>query len=285
MPRPKATREDYRQQLLQAQQYLQQRMDQPVDPAALARVAGFSLHHFHRIFRAQMGESVMEHVRRLRLERAARRLRAGDERIIELALEAGLDSHEAFTRAFVARFAVTPSQFRTTPSTRVAEWKATATGPAVPVTVRRYAPQRVAYMRHRGGYAGIEAFWARMRAWVATRGLSEAALYGVCPDDPEVTDEALLRFDACVSVPQDFVADDQVAITILPGGTYAVGLHTGPYHRLSETYLDVIGRWFPTSGMMLAADAVVEHYLNNPEVTPAEQLQTQVRVRVADWLV
>ena len=50
-------------------------LDGNLDPAALAALAGFSLHHFHRVFRGMVGESVMQYIRRHRLERAAFRLR------------------------------------------------------------------------------------------------------------------------------------------------------------------------------------------------------------------
>ncbi|MCP3141568.1 AraC family transcriptional regulator [Pyxidicoccus xibeiensis] len=285
MPRRQTTEADYQRRLLRVQQYLQEHLDAPLEPAALAHAAHFSLHHFHRIFRAQMGETVMEHVRRLRLERAARRLRAADVRLLDLALEAGYESHEAFTRAFIARFGVPPSSFREQPSSRVLAWQqAHPRAPAADVQLRDCPAVHVAFMRHRGSYADVGHFWERMMAWAARQGLlgSAPVLYGVCPDDPEVTEEALLRFDACVVVGDGFVADDAVGVTDIPAGTYAVGLHRGSYARLGETYLDVIGRWFPTSGYEPAPDAVIEHYLNDPAWTPEEALLTEVRVRVAD---
>jgi len=285
MPRRQTTEADYQRRLLRAQQFLQEHLDEPLEPTTLARAAHFSLHHFHRIFRAQLGETVMEHVRRLRLERAARRLRATDARLLDLALEAGYESHEAFTRAFISRFGVPPSEFREQPSSRVLVWRrAPPRAPGVDVQVRDCPALRVAFMRHRGSYADVGPFWQRMMEWATRHGLLglEPVLYGVCPDDPELTAESLLRFDACVAVSETFVTDDAVGVMDIPAGTYAVGLHRGSYARLGETYLDVIGRWFPTSGYALAPDAVVEHYLNDPARTPEEELLTEVRVRVAD---
>jgi AraC family transcriptional regulator len=283
MPRRPSTLADYRARILRAQRWLEAHLDEPLDPAMLAREAAFSLHHFHRIFRAQIGESAMEHVRRLRLERAARKLRAGDARILDLAIEAGYESHEAFTRAFMARFGAAPSVFRDTPSARVEEWKRTLSDAApVDVRVEAFPTKRVAFLRHRGGYAGIHELWARMYAWVASRGPTTPELYGVCPDDPEVTPEAMLRFDACCVVPDDFQPEDGFGMMEIPAGTYAVGLHRGPYMKLSETYLDVIGRWFPASGYELAADAVIEHYVSDPHIVAEAELLTEVRVRIDD---
>jgi AraC family transcriptional regulator len=283
MPPRQTTVVEYERRILRAQKLLEERLDESISPTELAKAAHFSLHHFHRIFRAQLGETVMQHVRRLRLERAARRMRASDERILTLALEAGYDSHEAFTRAFVERFGVSPSEFRAAPSARLRDWehKRDDEGMAE-VSVQTFPAVRVAFMRHRGSYKTIDTFWQRMIAWATARGLltRTAPLYGLCPDDPDVTAEEHLRFDACIVVDEGFVPDDAVSVAEIPSGTYAVGLHVGPYDRLAETYLDVIGRWFPKSGYELASEPVVEHYLNDPSTTAPTELRTEVRVKI-----
>jgi AraC family transcriptional regulator len=280
MAQRSSTAADYARRVLQAQQHLEAHLDDELRPAELARAACFSLHHFHRIFRAHLGETVMQHLRRLRLERAARALRAESEtRILELALAAGYESHEAFTRAFVEHFGLTPSAFRET-SGRLPRPPSDLT-PRLAVEVRHVPARRVAFLRHRGSYLTTGATWARLLAWVKARGLAPE-LYGLCPDDPDVTAEPLLRFDACVAVAPDFEADDLVGVTTIAEGPFAVAVHRGPYERLAETYLDLIGRWFPASGLEPEPlDAVVEHYLDDPEVTPASELRTEVRVRVA----
>lgn len=279
-----STVEDYERRILRVQQLLESQLDEPIAPEALARAAHFSLHHVHRIFRAQLGETVMQHVRRLRLERAARRLRTSDERILTLALEAGYESDEAFARAFADRFGVAPSQYRDEPSARLTEWHRLDQPRTAEIAVRTLPAIRVAFMRHRGGYATIHAFWDAMRAWAEARGLlvGDAPLYGVCPDDPDVTAEAQLRFDACVVVDDAFEPEGAVGVAELPAGTYAVGLHVGPFDRLAETYLDVIGRWFPTSGYELAPEPVIEHYLDDPRRVAPADLRTEVCVRIAD---
>ena len=92
--------------------YIRRHINDPLDRGTLADVAGFSVPHFHRVFRAQMGESAISYVRRLRLERAARKLRMGAVDITEVALFAGYDSHAAFSKAFKQQFGLSPSEFR-----------------------------------------------------------------------------------------------------------------------------------------------------------------------------
>ena len=91
------------ERILRAADFVHSHLDEDLAAEKLAVIAGFSLHHFHRVFRGMTGESVMAFVRRLRLERAAGLLGRGRAPVTEIALASGYGSHEAFTRAFHAR--------------------------------------------------------------------------------------------------------------------------------------------------------------------------------------
>ena len=92
--------------------YIRAHISEPLDRGTLAAVAGFSVPHFHRVFTAQVGESAISYVRRIRLERAARKLRMGAVDITEVAFAAGYDTHAAFSKAFKQQFGFSPSEFR-----------------------------------------------------------------------------------------------------------------------------------------------------------------------------
>jgi AraC family transcriptional regulator len=91
--------------------YIREHIHEPLDRETLASVAGFSIPHFHRVFTRHVGESAISYVRRLRLERAARKLRMGAVDITEVALAAGFDSHAAFSKAFKQQYGLRPSAF------------------------------------------------------------------------------------------------------------------------------------------------------------------------------
>jgi len=92
--------------------YIREHIGEPLDRETLADVAGFSVPHFHRVFRAHVGESAIGYIRRIRLERAGRKLRMGAVDITEVALAAGYDSHAAFSKVFKQQFGLSPSEFR-----------------------------------------------------------------------------------------------------------------------------------------------------------------------------
>lgn len=76
----------------------------------LARTAGMSRFHFSRCFRDDVGVSPHQFLLRVRVERAAERLRAGLS-VTEAAYEVGFGGLGRFSQAFRARFGVLPSRY------------------------------------------------------------------------------------------------------------------------------------------------------------------------------
>ena len=103
---------DENERILAVKQYIQAHLNETLDRETLAQVAGFSVSHLHRVFTAAMRESIAAYVRRVRLERAARKLRMGAIDIGEVALAAGYETHAAFGKAFKQQYGLSPSAFR-----------------------------------------------------------------------------------------------------------------------------------------------------------------------------
>lgn len=102
----------YPERIDAVKRYIREHLDEPLDRAALAAVAGFSVPHFQRIFTAQVGENTAGYVRRVRLDRAGRKLIMGAVDITEIALAAGYHTHAAFGKAFKQQYGLSPSHLR-----------------------------------------------------------------------------------------------------------------------------------------------------------------------------
>ncbi|MGR6317922.1 AraC family transcriptional regulator [Micromonospora soli] len=96
--------------------WLQVALDDPTaSPSEVATQAHLSRFHFDRLVAAATGEPPGALRRRLLLERAAHRLITSDRTVLDIAVEAGYGSHEAFTRAFQRSYGSAPTVVRRRP--------------------------------------------------------------------------------------------------------------------------------------------------------------------------
>lgn len=93
-------------------EFVEANLDKPITLADVSKAANFSPFHFHRIFRAFVGESVSDYIKKRRLTKAAEQLIKTDARIIDVALDNFFESQEAFTRAFERFFHISPARYR-----------------------------------------------------------------------------------------------------------------------------------------------------------------------------
>ena len=81
--------------------YVRRNLDSDLSLDELAKVAYFSPYHFHRIFKATTGETLVQFTQRARLERAAYLMKASPERELgSIALEVGFSAQSDFSRVF-----------------------------------------------------------------------------------------------------------------------------------------------------------------------------------------
>lgn len=90
--------------------------DHEVTGEGLAARLHLSRFHLARIVASAAGEPPSRFRRRILLERAAYRLVTTRHSILDVAVEAGYGSHEAFTRAFLKAYGRTPSEWRVSPT-------------------------------------------------------------------------------------------------------------------------------------------------------------------------
>lgn len=281
-----STEQVYRQRILRVQMYIQQNLDRDLPLEELARESYFSEYHFHRIFRAVVGEPLKEHIRRLRLERAASHLKHTDNAVTNIAFDAGYQTHEAFTRAFKAAFGCSPSDFRS--NNGVAGHIQNAAGmeesnpsngdDPMKVEIKNIETMRVAFVRHVGPYDRVGKAWDRLCMHLGKAGCLGAGsqFAGICYDDPDVTAPEKIRYDACVTVDEDYEPEGDIAIQTIGGGEHALTTHFGPYNTLGQTYTKLFGQWLLQSDRELRSEPCLEFYLNDPEGTEPEDLLTDV---------
>ena len=286
------TTENYYVGLRRALDLVLRRLDQPCTVEEVAAEAGFSRFHCQRIFRGMTGESIAELVRRLRLEHAAHRLRHESVNVIEVALDAGYSSEEAFSRAFRRGCGVSPGRYRTvwppptfsSPSARVryypgenrVEIDLLTGGINMEVRIETFDGIEVARIRHVGPYEEVGPCFERLFEWAATIGAQPGRVLSLSYDDPDDVAPRSLRSDACVELHTEASPPPGILLYKLGAGRYAVYTHHGPYDGIPEAYRRLFRSWLPQSGEEMDDRPCMEIYRTSPLETAPPQLLTDL---------
>ncbi|PKB87713.1 AraC family transcriptional regulator [Ewingella americana] len=284
--------DDYARRFEQVFDFIEQHLDSALTVEQLSEVACFSRFHFHRQFSQFCGVSVSRYITLMRLKRASYRLvQQSPDKIIDIALDAGFENPESFSRAFKHTFGLTPSEFRKAPVWM--DWHKHFQFPGMEtqkrmekmdVKIIEVEPIPVAVLEHHGEPMRVSNSVATFIEWRKASGLSDyttQGTYGVPYNDPLVTPGEEFRFDICGELnPQaqgKVPANSQGVISkTLPGGRCAVVRHVGSYDRISETVYNLYRQWLPQSGEELRDFPVYFRYLQLDQELPEHAQQTDI---------
>ena len=100
------------QRLLNLVDHIEKNLSGDIVIPELAKQMSLSPWHFQRTFKSLVGDTLGGYVRGRRLTQSAELLLNSQAGVLDIALEVGFNSHEAYTRSFKAFFGLTPKQFR-----------------------------------------------------------------------------------------------------------------------------------------------------------------------------
>lgn len=255
----------------------------------IAEAAYLSKFHFHRIFKAYTGQTVQVYIQRIRLDKGAFLLFTSQKSISDISYECGFNSLEYFSRMFRERFKVSPSDYRAQKleikhnnsnhlNTNNMELKNLSSP-----EIKSIDTMKVAYIRHNGAYNQVGDAWKKLFKYVYRKFLVgfKAKTIGITHDDPEVTEEAKIRYDACVVIRKAIQPEGEIGYKEIEGGNYAIFKFKGPYEQLTEVYSYIYFTWLKASGKTLADKPPFEHYLNSPQRVKPEKLMTDIYIPLA----
>lgn len=257
----------------------------------LASVAGFSEYHFHRIFSAYTGEALSSFVKRIRLEKSAHRLAYSNINITEVALASGYETPSAYTKAFKQLFGVNPSEYKIAKNHIFAikqnkeyDNKLRRLIMENFVGIKELDDIKIIAVRKTGKYSdAAHAAWTEICKFAYSSKIKSAdsKMIGISYDNPTITAEENLRYDACITVDKEIKTEGNVFNSVVQGGKFAVFLHKGPYENLMETYTAIFAKWLPDSKYKLRELPAFEMYLNKfPDKTKPENLRTEIYVPI-----
>ncbi len=249
----------------------------------LARIAGFSPYHFHRIFKNSAGESLNDFVVRRRLERAVALMKANrSASLTNIAVESGFSELSDFSRVFKQRYGITPSKWdRSTPLQLSKIRQAPSKLPLYTaneldqmedisefnVRLRELPEQTLAYIRVTNAYANPEQImraFTDMTSWACTHAPG-GTLIGMSEDDPDVTPPEQCRYDVCMTVPASTKPEAHISLRTLPACRIAAIHCVGDIARVDRAWQYLYRHWLPYSGYLPDNIPAMEIYVRTPD--------------------
>ena len=235
----------------------------------IARAATLSPFYFQRGFAMLCGMSVGEYIRKRRLSQAGLAVLASDRPIIDIALDAGYDSPDGFTKAFTRFHGITPTALRKNGGTVVS---------FAPLVIKlsleggrnmEYRIEkkdaftvlcRAETFSYEEGPTKVPAFW--QEHFATGGGATVRGLYGINIDvamSGETFDYLIADpYDPAVAIPDGFTT------RTIPAHTWAVFPCRGKMaEAMQAVNKQIFSEWLPANGTYeIAAGINVERYDN-----------------------
>jgi AraC family transcriptional regulator len=294
----KYLRQEYVNRINKGIDFIENNISHRLNLEKISRAAGFSSFHFHRIFKAIIGETLNTYIKRLRIEKAAMMLVYNPKHSITyIALDCGFSSSAAFSRAFKEYYNLSASDYRNGGYIEISKKRKVKSKNGkdkyssseyindrssilkrrikMKVTVKEIPEMHIAYIRNIGVYVGnsdlFEELFGKLCKWAGPRNLMNAdtKFLSVYYDDPKITDEAKLRLDVCITIPEDTKVEGEISKQTLSAGKYAVArFEIKDSSGYKDAWESIYRDWLPESGYQPDNKPSYEMYENNAKDHP-----------------
>lgn len=252
------------EQMNHALAYIEETLAKEIDLQEVARRAVCSEYHFKRMFSFLAGISLSEYIRRRRLTAAAFELQNSNRKIIDIALQAGYQSPDAFTKAFQLFHGVTPSEARSKGASlkafpRMSFQLTIKGGNEMKYRIVEKEAFRIVGLKKRvplvfhGVNPEIAKMWGSLNEQIIAqlKQLSNVEPQGMISASTHFSEgrmEGKGELDHYIGVVTTHDCPDAFAQLEVPATTWAVFEAVGPFpDTLQQIWGRIYSEWFPTS--------------------------------------
>ena len=271
-----------------AMQYIEDNLAEEIDYEKLGQIATCPAGLFSRIFPIFSNMSLGEYIRLRRLSKAAFELQTEQRKVIDVAMEYGYDSVDAFTVAFRRLFNKTPSEikrgapFRIVPPIQFSIH--IQGGTAMDVKIEKKEAFTIAGLAMRANAdSDFSGLWDQLFDKYQIKDLASMGTgqsFGSCSQmEPDGTFTYMAAFDCKV-----MNAARQMGLQVLeiPAATYAVVRLVGPVpHNIHKGWEYVMGVFLPQQGYRHSGSSDFEFYSDGDMSAPDYQMELWVPVEKA----
>lgn len=285
---------EYKARVMLAINFINENISEKITLDDISRAACFSPFHFHRIFTAITGETPVDFLNRVRLEKAANMLVLNSScTITEIAVQCGFSSSTVFSRAFKKQFGCSASEWIKNSCVDTYSKKSKINSKKgtnirfnedyfnianfgknnlrridMKVEIINLPARHLAYVPQLDGYdtGKITIAWEKICNWGGSQGLinKETAFIGISFDNPCVTPANKCRYYACIGVAEEVKPPKGFGLIDLPAGQHAVSQYKGKGDNIGKAWSDMY-LWLTSSGFEPTDSPCYDVYLETPE--------------------
>ncbi|NMH89223.1 AraC family transcriptional regulator [Flavivirga algicola] len=284
---------DYIRRINSTLKYIDTNLDSELSLESLSKMALYSPFHFHRVFKALIGETLNAYIIRKRIEKTASVL-LHERRIsiTELSLQYGFNSNSSFTRAFKKFYGISPSGFRkANPDgfSKISKVKS-KNGQEIQVfekyicninnhlnwikmnaniEIKEIPELKFASMTHFGVH-GVENVFDRLIKWATVKGLMdnpETKMARIFHDSFKITDPDKVRMSICLLTSEPFIVEEEMDSGIIEKSKCIVGRFEIPPNDFEKSWSSLF-IWMNENGYKKAEENPFEIYHNDFRIHP-----------------
>ena len=257
--------------------FIEENLNYSLGPTEIAIKAAMSRWHFQRSFKAITGETLKTYIRGRRLSNSLDKLLKTDNKIIDIAIEAGFESQESFSRAFKKAFSLTPGEFRSLGDHHLFLRKIqidenylkhinqnlSMTPEIISEDARTFIGCKVRFYgadSDKNNFAEkIPALWQEFLPRLSEiKNTIAGTCYGIIQEVPERSDE--LEYHCVIGVESVEFVPNGMSILELPATKYAKFTHQGDVSSLDNTVNYIYSSWLLSSKYKYGNTADIEAY-------------------------
>ncbi len=296
---------DYISRINLALKYIDNNLDFELSLESLSKMALYSPFHFHRIFKALVGETLHAYIIRKRIEKTASvLLHKRHVSITELSLQYGFNSNASFTRAFKRFYGISPSEFRKENLDKFSKISTVESknGQEIQVfekyicninnhlnwikmhaniEIKEIPELKFASMTHFGIH-GVENVFDRLLKWAKSKDLMKnpgTKMARIFHDSFKITDPNKVRMSICLLTNEPFIVKGEINAGIIKKSKSIVGHFEIAPDGFEKSWSSLF-IWMNENGYKKAEEHPFEIYHNDFRENPEKKCIVDLHIPI-----
>lgn len=280
------THNEYHKSINKTVDYINANLKKSIDLKSLAKISNISEFHFHRLFKAFIGETIGSYITRQRIEKSAQILQTTNSTLSEIAEKVGYQTSYSLSKAFKKHFGMSPSAFRNietffSSKSTISKLKPLNLNPEI-INIDKKELVYIRIISKYGSEKDYNVAWGKLIQFGKEQNIlnPKTEYIGLSFDNPNITKSDNCRFYACISTNKTIEPHSEFGLQTIKNGKYAVFKLKGSYSELENFYQSIYFDWLPKSTFQLRDNMPFEKYLNNPNKVNTSEILTEIYIPI-----